>query len=274
MKIEIISSFFQTILYVLSLSIAGACFSVLINEFAGRIKGIKFHLKMGIQFTKELIWLGVIFLLSSILINLFWYKREITDFYVLYIICSLIIIFSLLYINSSKAQLFFLLVSTLLSLFLVYTKTAILHNSKNLIVYSIKFPLVQTKYEIFSIIFNILISIGIFSFLGNIYVLIRRNKDNFGRDYYRYALRYTNKWCFFILFSVYLWIQKYIMYKDFITQQKIYYIILAGVLILISLSLCFRITKSDIPLRFKGSIILSGILMLFYLWITFYILMT
>ncbi len=103
--------------------------------------------------------------------------------------------------------------------------------------------------------------------LGSAYLLIRRNRDDFGRDYYRYALKLSCKWTLagiILGFATCIWIAVLLWPHFHITP-----LIIPGTLTLISaaiiIALSITLLKSVQPLRFKGIIVLAQLA----LWILF-----
>ncbi|MBT8764504.1 hypothetical protein KFV02_11225 [Desulfohalobiaceae bacterium Ax17] len=102
---------------------------------------------------------------------------------------------------------------------------------------------------------------------GFLYLVLRRFKDDFGRDYYRYSLNLTAKWNIFsLLFSFLPCIWVYVLLRDKLKIIELYLpaatIVLCTVLIII---LCSILIKSIQPLRLKGVMICCLILV----WIIF-----
>lgn len=101
--------------------------------------------------------------------------------------------------------------------------------------------------------------------LSLLYILLRRKKDNFGRDYYRYALASAAKWSFVFPAQVIT-----LVWIDYLVKDQIQFFALplsfilpfAGLLVcfLILVFLWLRVLRSTIPLRFKGSILFSAVL--------------
>ncbi|MFO7726990.1 MAG: hypothetical protein R6X11_01540 [Desulfonatronovibrio sp.] len=89
-----------------------------------------------------------------------------------------------------------------------------------------------------------------------IYLLIRRNRDDYGRDYYRFALGFGAKWTlFFALASPLTCIWLFLVMKN---GFDFTYVIIPGAVyiltLLIMLLILWRIIKSDQPLRNKAAI--------------------
>ncbi len=123
-----------------------------------------------------------------------------------------------------------------------------------------------------SIFLPILTQIFIISLSGGaaltlVYLLARRNRDDFGRDYYRFALGFGAKWAlFFTLASPLTCVWLYLVMDngfDF-TYTAVPGAIYAFAVILTALVL-WRIIKSDQPLRNKVAITLCPVL----IWIVF-----
>lgn len=107
-----------------------------------------------------------------------------------------------------------------------------------------------------------LISLSAAAVLTLVYLLLRRNRDDFGRDYYRFALGFGAKWAiFFILASpvTCAWLFLVVDNGFDFTYTAIPGAVYAFVLIFMAMVL-WRIIKSDQPLRNKAAIGLCPIL--------------
>ena len=98
--------------------------------------------------------------------------------------------------------------------------------------------------------------------LSLVYLLIRRNRDDFGRDYYRYALGFGAKWAvFFTVASPLTCIWLYLVMDN---GFDFTYIAVPGAIYLLALILTvlvlWRIIRSDQPLRNKAAIGLCPVL--------------
>jgi hypothetical protein len=109
---------------------------------------------------------------------------------------------------------------------------------------------------------TLLISLSAAAVLTLVYLLLRRNRDDFGRDYYRFALGFGAKWAiFFILASpvTCAWLFLVVHNELDFTYTAIPGTAYAFVLIFMAMVL-WRIIKSDQPLRNKAAIGLCPIL--------------
>jgi hypothetical protein len=107
-----------------------------------------------------------------------------------------------------------------------------------------------------------LISLSAAAVLTLVYLLLRRNRDDYGRDYYRFALGFGAKWAiFFILASplTCVWLFLVVDNGFDLTYTVIPGAVYAFALIFMAMVLC-RIIKSDQPLRNKAAIGLCPIL--------------
>lgn len=95
------------------------------------------------------------------------------------------------------------------------------------------------------------------------FILMRRNKDDFGRDYYTYALKNTSKWALFpalLQFAVLGW---FFMLRvpmtaatDF-TNRTVVFLYAAAALLLLAVACWTVIARSAAPLRAKPLIFLG-----------------
>ncbi len=109
-----------------------------------------------------------------------------------------------------------------------------------------------------------LLSIATGSCVGLLYLLYRRNLDDFGRDYYRFVLGYISK-CGIIFAAVSpltcVWL--YFAVRDvFVHDHLLMPVALFVVFLVLAVLLLLRITRSSHPLRNKGAIIVCPVLFL------------
>jgi len=108
-------------------------------------------------------------------------------------------------------------------------------------------------------------SIGIAGSVSTFYLMIRRNKDDYGRDYYKFSIPVSAKWISSYLFGLTLTIvQTWMVYGGI---EKISYNVfyLLGALILligIELVLGVKLIKNSHPIRLKEVMIINPILSL------------
>ncbi|RQD57637.1 MAG: hypothetical protein D5R98_08760 [Desulfonatronovibrio sp. MSAO_Bac4] len=112
-----------------------------------------------------------------------------------------------------------------------------------------------------------LLSLAAAAVLSLVYLLLRRNRDDFGRDYYRFALSFGAKWG--ILFSVFspfacVWLYLIMDGKFDFSYTAISGAVYALTLIVMTLIL-WRVAVSDQPIRKKALLTLCPVLV----WIIF-----
>lgn len=105
--------------------------------------------------------------------------------------------------------------------------------------------------------------LGAAGMLAQGYLLLRRNRDDFGRDYYKFAVPYCAKWAIIPTLLQLIpaaWLFTMLM-PSFGTPELInpalWCWIAAGALPLLSCFLWMRVLRSETPLRHKASIILA-----------------
>jgi hypothetical protein len=99
--------------------------------------------------------------------------------------------------------------------------------------------------------------------LGSLYLLIRRNRDDFGRDYYKFALPVCAKWALFPVvadLATCVWLAVMVAPSIPVVSAPLW---AALALREVSLFLCILIwvviIRTATPLRFKGMILTSGL---------------
>jgi cytochrome bd-type quinol oxidase subunit 2 len=103
--------------------------------------------------------------------------------------------------------------------------------------------------------------------LSCVYLVVRRNRDDFGRDYYRFSLNLASRWAL-ISMLLFLACQGWLfavlpdMFRTMTTQTPLGMIWAAGcVLGLACVGLWSATAKSDTPLRFKGLTVVAACLL-------------
>lgn len=113
-----------------------------------------------------------------------------------------------------------------------------------------------------------LLCFGLTGIGSTIYFLIRRNKDDFGRDYYKFALKNASKWSLIFLFQYIIVGWLYWLKKESPLFLDLEYLIsLSGAILLaiVAFSLWIILITKDTPLRYKGTIISAAFLTWFSL---------
>ncbi len=107
------------------------------------------------------------------------------------------------------------------------------------------------------------------------YLLLRRNKDDFGRDYYKFSVSNSSKWVFSYIFAfIMLCGEIYYFYGEFKLIPQIILLLLGIMLflIIVSIVLGIKLAHSNLPLRLKEIIIIKPVLGFFICGIFIYIL--
>jgi hypothetical protein len=107
-------------------------------------------------------------------------------------------------------------------------------------------------------------SLSLAAVLGSLYLLVRRNRDDFGRDYYKFALPVCAKWALFPLAAV-LATCVWIAIQTSPAVDTLHPTPFLGAMAIrgLGIALCVVtwvvIMKTATPLRFKGMILASGL---------------
>jgi len=125
-------------------------------------------------------------------------------------------------------------------------------------------PVLSTKWLLFLGHF-LLLALGGSGLLGLLFLLLRRKKDNFGRDYYRYAVPLAAKWALPFALQVIPMILALFLYfrpdKSPIAIELIFITtIISCLCFLFPIWLLIKVVQHDTPLRLKGTMILSVIM--------------
>lgn len=122
---------------------------------------------------------------------------------------------------------------------------------------------------------TLLMAPGAAGCMGLIYLLMRRTKDDFGRDYYRWAAPAAAKWAlvFPFHFAALAWIYSLSPHPARAAfTEPVVLAVLGGALVLCLLAvvLWILVVRSEHPMRLKGRMILAGLLALISVGLTGY----
>jgi len=109
----------------------------------------------------------------------------------------------------------------------------------------------------------IFLSIGVSSLYGTFYLMIRRNRDDFGRDYYKFSIPSCARWSYSLLFFLTILIVKdFLLFGNFKQVPLMVWELLGAVFLVVLLVfiLNYRLIKSDHPIRLKEIIVINPIL--------------
>jgi hypothetical protein len=109
------------------------------------------------------------------------------------------------------------------------------------------------------------LALGSSGLLGLLYLLVRRKRDDFGRDYYRYAISFAGKWSVSYAFQLIVLIGVLVVFTNMsqtVLREPLVLIpfVVSCLCYLIPVWLLIRIIQNDTPLRLKGTMIVSVIL--------------
>lgn len=114
-----------------------------------------------------------------------------------------------------------------------------------------------------------LLSISSAAALSCVYLVLRRNQDDFGRDYYNFGLKLAARWAFIPMFGFLAcqgWLYAVLpdAFRTMVTGTMLGYVWLAaGILGLLCMTVWLLIARSETPLRLKG----LGFLGLALMWL-------
>ncbi len=251
MEKEVLQNLWYALLFSTLISLSGGTLLIFITELLGMKKGLKFYSKLSHQLSKQLFW---IFGISVVLFGILTFLKS--DFY--YFIFWWIPIFTIgifLIFYKIFKRLIFLIISCCGSLFLNYISSFLFLNflkNKELFLLNFQTP---NPLEILLFFIVLFVSTSAFSFLAKIYLLVRRNKDDYGRDYYKFSIKYISKWNLLFISVLFLWGIKFVN----TTPLEITSLISGFITTILALFLSYRTVVPEVPLRYKGSIILSTI---------------
>mgnify|MGYP000647971852 FL=1 len=101
----------------------------------------------------------------------------------------------------------------------------------------------------------VLNGIGAAGAAGMGYLLLRREKDDFGRDYYRFAMRGAAKWAMVLFLPAALGIGWAVLRAQALSDYDLIALATAGLAALVLVWLSTRVLRHPHPLRLKGSVI-------------------
>jgi hypothetical protein len=112
---------------------------------------------------------------------------------------------------------------------------------------------------------SILVILGASGILGLIYLILRREKDVFGRDYYRWAAPFAAKWSFIFLPQILTYLWTYSIRPSDLKNSflSIWFAFPCGLGLLLSLFAAIiwvTVINNPNPLRLKGRIVASAFL--------------
>ncbi len=118
------------------------------------------------------------------------------------------------------------------------------------------------KFSIFMTLCYLFLSIAIAGSVSAFYLMIRRNKDDYGRDYYKFAIPVSAKWGYsYLVGIIFLVIQTLWVYKEIKTIPIEIFCSIGALILLIGIELfCgIKLIKSQHPIRLKEIIIIKPI---------------
>ncbi len=102
------------------------------------------------------------------------------------------------------------------------------------------------------------LSIGCASLYGTFYLMVRRNRDDFGRDYYKFAIPACAKWvCFIPVFMLVMIVEAFFVYRGTIPSLVWILLTVAFLLSVVCLLFARKLISSPHPIRLKEIIILN-----------------
>lgn len=116
------------------------------------------------------------------------------------------------------------------------------------------------------LLYFFVLSLACTGVVGQLYLVLRRNKDDFGRDYYRFALPQAAVWALFLSVQLIVWGLFYVLSPDKILGSLLDNplfvggITMAGAALGLALFIWVIIIRAQSPMRFKGSIVIGNIL--------------
>lgn len=110
------------------------------------------------------------------------------------------------------------------------------------------------------------LSLCLAAVIGQCYLLLRRNADDWGRDYYRFAAPFLAKWhliCGLVVLAVLVWLYASLKGVFNLHLPQIFHAALAGMACLgVAMLLSLLVTVSENPMRLKVSMVVAAVLSL------------
>lgn len=269
---------------------SGGLLISLFSMLLGKIKKIKFYEKLSIQMLRMTFISFVVFLILDILfisfliyvfklklqfeqIKILFFKNSFIQINVSLIFGSifLLIILYLLKNSLKKYSGIFILILAIINILLwmeiyasVMFKFYYFKNNAlnfNLAINNLLIP--KDIHPVLIFCSYLFMSIGIASLYGTFYLMIRRNRDDFGRDYYKFSIPACARWSYSLIFFLTILIVKNFLLFGNIKQVPLTFWELLGAIFLVVLLvfiLNYRLIKSDHPIRLKEIMIINPIL--------------
>ncbi|WP_461834666.1 hypothetical protein [Desulfothermus sp.] len=269
---------------------SGGLLISLFSMLLGKIKKIKFYEKLSIQMLRMSFFSFVLFLIldvSFIYSLIYVFKLELQfeqikelflqnlfiqiDVYLIVGAIFLLIILYLLKNSLKKYSGIFILILAIINILLwtgIYASVMFkfYYFKSNALNFNLEINNLLIPKDIYPVLIfwsYFFLSIGAASLYGTFYLMIRRNRDDFGRDYYKFSIPACARWSYGLIFFLIILIFKdFLVFGNFKQFPLMVWEILGGIslVVLLVFILNHRLIRSDHPIRLKEIMLLNPIL--------------
>lgn len=269
---------------------SGGLLISLFSMLLGKIKKIKFYEKLSIQMLRMSFFSFVVFLILDVLFiysliyvfKLEFQFEQIKELFLQNLFIQidvsliggaifLLIILYLLKNSLKKYSGVFILILTIINILLLTGIYASIifkfyYFKSNALNFNLEINNLLIPKDIHPVLIfwsYLFMAIGTASLYGTFYLMIRRNKDDFGRDYYKFSIPACARWSYGLIFFLIISIFKdFLVFGNFKQFPLMVWEILGGIslVVLLCLILNQRLIKSDHPIRLKEIMLINPIL--------------
>ena len=265
---------------------SGGMFVSFFSQLLSHMKKIRFYEKLSLQLIRMSFFSMLLFIILSFLYGyfLFYYlhipfnlvavknfvlKNPILKFY-MGLFCAIFFVWTFIFFLKEIIKKYKVLFISLLGLsgigcwILIYAGMCMrfevaLRGVENLFKRDVIHLLLHQDISCVLLFFTYLfLSIGCASLYGTFYLMVRRNRDDFGRDYYKFAIPACAKWVYFIaIFMVFMIGEAFFVYNGNIPSLVWILVGIAFLLSMVGLLFARKLISSPHPIRLKEIIILN-----------------
>jgi hypothetical protein len=112
-----------------------------------------------------------------------------------------------------------------------------------------------------ALIHFLIVGMGVAALLTPLYLFLRRTREDYGRDYYNWAMGVVAKWALIFMLGQLILLPWYYYSTSAVFQADLFPVIGAGIVSLfLAAGIWFLLIRSKTPMRYKGFVLLSVLL--------------